>query len=192
MPECNVSDALKAMFQRLALSEDQRQLVLKYHTVAMQSALNDQDTLFLIHVWEKAQDDLPLAEALSFIDGLMPHALEDQALISDNQDVRTYLSEHIVTLAEEKLKVRRGTYNNLSANSPHVMMVCPDGSGIVNKQLNRSGYIRLDGDEVCDRCHAKLSDHVKFLSADSIGAAQKGAALNREYDIREDKKPMPG
>ncbi|MFK8181746.1 MAG: hypothetical protein AB8B99_00125 [Phormidesmis sp.] len=196
MPARNVSDALKAMFQRLELSDDQRQLAVKYHTVSMQPTLSEQDTTFLIHVWETAEDDVRLAEALSFVDGLMPYSLEGQALVSENKDVRTYLSEHVVILAEEKLKARRGTYNNLSANSPHVTMVCPDGSGIVNKCLHQGRYIRLDGreldDEVCDRCHAKLSEHVKFISAESIGGAVSHSAFNLDQENREDKETMPG
>lgn len=194
----NVLDALEAMFKRLELSEDQKLLASKYYTISMQRELCDNDAAFSIHVWNRAQSDSHLAEALSFVDGLQPPALEGVSLISQDKDVRTYLSEHVVVLAEEKLNMRRGTHNNLSATrsdtAPYVTMICPDGSGIVNKRLNRGSYMRLDDDnsaEVCDRCQAKLSDHVRFIGADNIGGAR-----DRPSDIKkgtwEDRETMPG
>lgn len=199
-PSGNVSDVLEVMFQRLELSHDQKQLASRYYTLSMQLELSEQDTTFLIHVWEKAHLDAVLEKALSFVDGLKPPALETQTLISQNKDMRTYLSEHIVVLAESKLQERRGNRNNLGANQTYVTMVCPDGSGIVNKQIDRDSYLRLDKSElyegVCDRCHAKLSDHVKFIGANNIGGARDGplntTSVHTNRKNREDRETMRG
>lgn len=44
---------------------------------------------------------------------------------------------------------------------PHLIMLCPDGSGFVQKSILEEGY--LDLTEVCTSCNASLHEHQSYI-----------------------------
>lgn len=158
------SDALEAMFRGLELSEDNKVRAVAYHQLSTQSELSESGLFFSGHFWELAQEDKQLAAALSFIDKLHSPCLEGEALLANDKDMRTYLSEHIAFLVDEKLKQRRGVLEPLAEEHPPVTLFCPDGSGMVRPNPLKSDYMRIDEQTVCERCKQTFAEHTKSYS----------------------------
>ena len=154
----------------LELSDEQTSFMLEYYKLTSQPTLSIKEVNRLGELWEQAETDETLTQAFTCLDSFRPNSLKDDDLFSENQDLRAYLSEHIAVLAEERLmKNSGGNHKEIDLNSPYVAMLCPDGSGIVYKNITDDGFVRLDdvsqafGEEVCERCGTKFAGHENLI-----------------------------
>ena len=104
-----LSDIQKATLNQLFLSEEQLVIVSEYYRLTNEPHLSASDAYQLGNLWKQVENDGALIKALTIIDDLTPPYLEDEQLISEDKDLRAYLSEHISVIAEETLKQCEGT-----------------------------------------------------------------------------------
>lgn len=160
------SEAQEAMIYSLNLSERQQSFVCRYYQLSVQPTLSQADISHIEYIWEQAEDDMRLAEGLGLIDDWHPPCLAGEDLLSENKDMRTHLSEHIPLLAEEKLRRQRGQMDELQTENPYMTLFCPDGSGIIHMNIQTRGFVHINNDQICTRCHARFADHEKFIRTD--------------------------
>ena len=163
-----LSDIQKATLNQLSLSENQLAIVSEYYRLTNEPHLSASDAYQLGNLWKHVENDGPLIEALTLIDDLTPPCLENEQLISEDKDLRAYLSEHISVIAEETLKQCEGTQEKLDTDTSYVTLLCPDGSGIVHMNIENGKFISLDelDQKICKRCNEPFSKHEKFLSVE--------------------------
>ena len=174
-----LSDIQKAMFHQLNLSDEQQALVSEYYQLSTQINLSQADLYQLGCIWRRAEKDKQLTQALVLIDDLKSECLKDDVLLSDDRDLRAHLSEHIPVLAEENFKRFRGMQEELNPQKSFITMLCPDGSGIVQINLDEGRFISLDDiyQQVCERCNATFAEHERlmFFSGESVSLPKSGA-----------------
>lgn len=159
-------EAKKAMIEGLNLSEAQESFVWRYYELSIRPTISDKDVSQMEYIWEKAADDPQLAEGLGLIDDLHPPCLTGEDLISDNQNVRACLSDHLPLVAQEKLKRSKGELEELETDNPFMTLFCPDGSGMVQIGIQTAGFVHIKEDQRCSRCYAKFADHEKFIQVE--------------------------
>lgn len=154
----------------LELSEEQTDYMLEYYKLTSQATLSSRDVHRLGELWEQAETDETLTQAFTCLDSFRPNSLKDDDLLSENKDFRAYLSEYIAVIAEERLmKNSGGNHKEIDLNSPYVAMLCPDGSGIVYRNIKDDGFVRLDdvsqtfGEDICERCGTKFAGHENLI-----------------------------
>lgn len=165
-----IPEAQTAVLHGLDLSIEQTDFMLEYYKLTSQASLSSQEVHRLGELWEQAETDERLTQAFTCLDSFRPSSLKDDDLLSEDKDWRTYLSEYIAVLAEEQLmKKSGGNHQEIDLNSPYMAMLCPDGSGIVYRNIKDDGFVRLDdvsqifGEEVCDRCGTKFAGHENLI-----------------------------
>lgn len=154
----------------LELSTEQTDSMLEYYELMSEPALSSQEVQRLAELWEQAETDEALTQAFTCLDSFRPSSLKDDNLLSEDRDLRAYLSEYIAVLAEARLmKSSGGNQKEIDLNSPYVAMLCPDGSGIVYRNIKDDGFVRLGdvsqtfGEEVCERCGTKFAGHENLI-----------------------------
>lgn len=165
-----IPEAQTVALHGLKLSIKQTDFMLEYYKLTSQPALSNQEVHRLAELWEQAETDDTLTQAFTCLDSFRPNSLKDDDLLSEDRDLRAYLSEYIAVLAEARLiKDLGGNQKEIDLNSPYVAMLCPDGSGIVYRNIKDDGFVRLDdvsqtfGEEVCDRCGTKFVGHENLI-----------------------------
>ena len=163
------SDLQKATFKRLSLSRNQLVVVAEYYRLANKSCLSASDTYQLASLWSHAEQDRELVTALALIDDLISPCLDNRQLLSENKNLRAYLSEYIAVLAEEKLKHFKGIQEELDADASYVKFLCPDRSGIAYMKIQNGRFINLSeigtaNQQICSLCNQPFSKHERFLS----------------------------
>jgi hypothetical protein len=151
----------RAMFNKLGLSEQQQTLVAKYHRILVQAELSDEDLSQLSGIWENAETDEALTEALCLIDELHVNCLDCEQLLSEDHALRTYLSESVAIMAAEDYRISQDQRHE--GQEMHVLMLCPDGSGTAALNIPNGDFVRQNGDHICDRCKKRISDHETFF-----------------------------
>ena len=158
----NIPEAQRVALFGLQLSAEQKNSALEYYKISSKASLSDVEVRRLGEIWEQAEIDQTLGQALTALDSFRPKTLKDEELLSEDKDLRAYLSEHLSVLAEERLaKNSKSNRKELDTEIPYIAMICPDGSGIVYKNIQEDGFTRLDdvsltfGEEVCERCNKK-------------------------------------
>lgn len=174
--EATSADLLEAVFQNLNLSDENRAKARFYHRLSQLPKISKSGLALTERFWDQAQDDEQLEAVLSFIDGLVPPCLADQPLLSENTDMRAYLSEHIHFLAAGKLKQKQGGVEPRVARST-VTYFCPDGSGVFRPNPNDEGVVDLDSQGVCPQCEHKLSEHRQRIETNA--QSQIGESVSR-------------
>lgn len=155
----------KAALSHLNLSDCQRSTVDYYYQLSTLSDISVEEAYKLSEIWQQAEDDEKLTQALVLIDGIQSNCLQGERLLSEDKDLRAYLSEHIPVLAEAKLRGFQGNRFGLDPQRPHMTMLCPDGSGFVQRAIPEGGIFNLDEmkQQICEKCNAKLSEHENLI-----------------------------
>jgi hypothetical protein len=151
----------RAMFNKLGLSERQQTFVAKYHRILIQTELSDEDLSQLSGIWENAETDEALTEALCLIDELHVNCLDCEELLSEDHDLRTSLSESVAIMAAEEHRISQCQRHE--GQEMHVLVLCPDGSGTAAMNIPNGDFVRQNGDHICDRCKKRISDHETFF-----------------------------
>lgn len=159
----------KAALNRLDLSDDQKSRVHRYHELATSPMLDEAAALELINIWQYAEEDDQLTQALVLIDEFQTDCLREEELFSEDINLRSFLSEHIPVLAETKLKQFQEEHVGVQPQKKCIVFLCPDGSGFIQRPVSGDHCviglddINLDDQEVCGKCNRKLSEHRKFV-----------------------------
>lgn len=145
------------------LSERQRTIVFEYYKLSSQEQLSHEDIYRLSAIWQMAESDLKLTQALSFVDAIYAAENSENSL-ANNQNLRAFLSEHISVIAEERFNELTGDQEELDQNR-HITFLCPDGSGFVNVNFEPGEPLNLKKllDTVCERCNSKFSEHKDLI-----------------------------
>lgn len=154
-----------AQLEALALDDRQQSLVERYRQLSVQQELTRAELTHVDYIWKQALEDEKLAEGLGLIDELHPPCLSGVDLLSENIDLRVHLSEHVPSLAAQKLQQKKGSQQMYNADHLYMTLLCPDGSGMVQLDLQASDFVRINDEKVCTCCGAKLSKHQKVLPA---------------------------
>lgn len=141
------------------LTEGQRAIVFEYYYLLAQARLSCDQLRRLSKIWEKAEDDLMLSQALTFVDSCVELGEDTQKLLED-KDLRVFLSEYVPVIAKAKLNRTEGKQENL-ASSGYITLLCPDASGFTIISLKSDEFISLTDllERTCNNCGLKLSDH---------------------------------
>jgi hypothetical protein len=86
--------------QLLSLNEDQKKVISNYYHLVSNSRSSPPPIEEVIRIWQLAEDDPKICMWLEFIDFFCIASPEDIPILSE--DVRAYLSEHILILALQK------------------------------------------------------------------------------------------
>jgi hypothetical protein len=165
-----IPEAQTVALHGLDLSQEQTDFMLEYYRLTSKASLSSNELQRLGELWEQAEEDEKLTQAFTCLDSFRPSSLKEDDLLSEDKDERAYLSEYIAVLAEERLMNNSGgNCKEIDLNSPYVAMLCPDGSGIVYRNIKDNGFIRLDdvaqtfGEEVCERCGTQFAGHENLV-----------------------------
>lgn len=151
------------MIRQQNLSEGQKAIVFEYYQLSSQRSLSHDDIYRISTIWQAAEDDASLTQALIFIDNFIAAENPSQTSASD-RDLRTFLSEHISVIAEERLKRLDGNQEELNP-SGHITLLCPDGSGFVSINLVPGEPVSLGEilEKTCGKCKFKFSEHKDYI-----------------------------
>ncbi|NEZ54123.1 hypothetical protein [Adonisia turfae] len=166
-----LSELQQTALNRLNLSDDQKNVVQRYHQLATCSILTEKDVLELSGIWQQAEGDTQLTQALTLIDEFQVDSLQGEKLLSEDVNLRSFLSEHIPVLAEEKLKQLQGENRiGIQPQKACIVLLCPDGSGFIQRPIPEDRFINLDDQEICEKCGTKIAKHERFIFVPSDSA----------------------
>jgi hypothetical protein len=151
----------KIALRQMKLSGRQLRELDRYCHLTNLIEASESDINELAATWERAESDEVLMRALELLDETQLESLKDEELFADNANLRTFLSEYVPVIAEAKLKQMHGYRGRVNPDEPHLLMLCPNGSGFVQKSIPKEGY--LDLNEVCKSCNSNLHDHQSYI-----------------------------
>ncbi len=153
----SLTDSQKESLRELKLSAKQLAVLDQYCQLVNLNEISDSEAGELASIWQKAEVDKTLAEALDLLDDQQVKSLEEVNLFADDNDLRAALSERVPVLAELKLRYLQGHREEIDPEASHVVMLCPDGSGYIKRPIPEEGFLSLD--EICGSCNMEFSKH---------------------------------
>jgi hypothetical protein len=151
----------KAALRQMKLSGRQLSVLDRYCHLANLTETSEADINELAATWKRAENDEVLTRALALLDETQVESLKGSELLADDGNLRAFLSEYVSVTAEAKLKRMHDDREEIDPEKPHLMMLCPDGSGFVRKAIPKEGY--LDLSEVCESCSASFHNHQSYI-----------------------------
>ncbi len=168
-------EELKSCLADLSLSKTQRELVSYYYQLSLKPTLDPAEVSQLGDIWGQAEIDTLLTDALLVVDEVSIEVLEGEALLADDKNLRAHLCEHVPAYAAKKLRQFQGHYMQIDLQKPHVIGLCPDGSGFVQQNIPEEGLsMEAMKDYLCNHCHTKLTKHslLKLIPGDGRPLAE--------------------
>lgn len=154
-------------YEELNLNKEQQSLVHEYRELQRSESLSLEQGEQLAEIWGKAENDNALYKALILIEENIDSDSGGKYQLSQDINLRTYLSEYLPVLAQEKLDKLKGTRKaTINAQESHIVMLCPDKEGytIVKVSTDEQGFgLNEIKQAVCERCHSALSEHEAYL-----------------------------
>ena len=151
----------KAALRQMNLSSKQLSVLDHYCYLTNLIKASEADIEKLAATWKRAETDEALTRALALLDETQMEAFKDSDLFADDSDLRTFLSEYVPATAKTKLKQLHGDRGQVDPEKPHLVMLCPDGSGFVQRSIPGEGY--LDLSEICESCNASFHYHQSHI-----------------------------
>jgi hypothetical protein len=152
----------KVALRQMELSEEQLSVLDRYCYLANLIDASEAEINELTAIWEKAESDQSLTRALALIDEFQLKPIQEEKLLADDGDLRTFLSEYVPVEAESKLKQLYNHRDQVQPDSLCLVMLCPNGSGFVQKSFPKEGY--LDLNKACEVCDVSLFEHRGFIA----------------------------
>jgi hypothetical protein len=152
----------KVVLRQMKLSEEQLSVLDRYCYLANLIEATDTEINELSKVWEKAESDQSLTRALALIDEFQLKPIQGEKLLSDDGDLRAFLSEYVPAKAESKLKQLYDHLDQVQPDSLCLVMLCPNGSGFVQKSIPEEGF--LDLVKACEVCNVSFLEHQGFIA----------------------------
>lgn len=157
----DLTDSQKKLLRELKLSAKQLAVLDRYCQLINLNEISDSEAGELASIWQKAEVDEILSEALALLDDQQVKCLKEANLFADDNDLRAALSERVPVLAELKLKYLQGHREEIDPEATHVIMLCPDGSGYIQRPIPQEGFLSLD--EICGNCNMEFSKHQHII-----------------------------
>lgn len=158
--------SIRQLSQELHLTDQQQFWVNKYHELKLADHLSLDEGEMLAELWAKAAEDNVIYQALMHVDDLASSQTEGDNRLSSNKNLRTYLSEYLPVLAQEKLDKLQGKLREITdIHKPVIVMLCPDEQGYVVVNMPEGEGFSLDMVEqiICSQCKSPLSEHKPYI-----------------------------
>ena len=139
------------------------QLLIEYRDLARREKITEVELSRIQEIVKIAADDEDLLARLELVDELETDVLADEELFSEDITLRTYLSEHLGTLAQSKLRESQSlpTTRHKDESTTEFIMLCPDGSGYTTVIVGSNDIMSPEKimNQLCTQCNAPLNAH---------------------------------